>query len=163
MTGIIAKNKHDKTLRIKKEFQYRGNSGGDSSGDTEKEDHTEGTTYVHKGADINKEDRKKPVSDDENSDDRREQTKINRRSVPFGKGSSRTTTKRNALSTTSTSGRQLAPAQQTDTSRVHASMTTPKKVSGGATHDNDAGDGVYKTTDATRKASPPLGTSSQRT
>jgi len=36
-------------------------------------------------------------------------------------------------------------------------------VSGGATHDNDAGDGVYKTTDTTRKTSPPLGTSSQRT
>jgi len=33
---------HDKTLRIKKEFQYKENSGGDSSGDTEKEDHTEG-------------------------------------------------------------------------------------------------------------------------
>jgi len=93
MTGIIAKNKHDKNIRIKKEFQYRGNSGGDSSGDTEKEDHTKGTTYVHKGADINKEDGKKPVSDDENSDDRREQKKINRRSAPFGKGSSHTTTK----------------------------------------------------------------------
>jgi len=36
-------------------------------------------------------------------------------------------------------------------------------VSGGATHDNDARDGVYKTTDATRKASLPLGTSSQGT
>ena len=36
-------------------------------------------------------------------------------------------------------------------------------MSGGATHDNDAGDGVYKTTDTTRKTSPPLGTSSQRT
>ena len=110
MTGIIAKNKHDKNIRIKKEFQYRGNSGGDSSGDTEKEDHTEGTMYVHKGADMNKEDGKKPVSDNKNSDDRREQTMINRRSAPFGKGSSRTTTKSNTSSTTSTSGRQLAPA-----------------------------------------------------
>jgi len=107
---ITAKNKHNKNMSIKKEFQYRGNSGGDSNSDTEKEDHTEGTTYVHKGADINKEDGKKPVSDNKNSDDRREQTMINRRSAPFGKGSSRTTTKSNTSSTTSTSGRQLAPA-----------------------------------------------------
>jgi len=84
--GIIAKNKHNKTLRIKKEFQYKENRGGDSSGDSEKEDQT---------------------------------------------------------------------------SRVHTSKTTLKKVSRGATHDNDAGDGVYKTTDTTRKASQPLGTSSQ--
>jgi len=163
MTGIIAKKKHDKNIRIKKEFQYRGKSCGDSSGDTKKEDHTEGTTYVHKGADMNKEDGKKPVSDNENSDDRSKQRKINRRSAPFGKACPHTTTKSNALSTTSTSGRQLAPAQQTDTSTVHTSKTTPKKVSDGAPHDNDTGDGVYKMTDVTRKASPPLGTSSLRT
>ena len=65
MTGIITKNKHDKTLRIKKEFQYKENSGGDSNSDTEKEDHTESTTHVHKGANTNKEDGKKPASDDE--------------------------------------------------------------------------------------------------
>ena len=161
--GIITKNQHDKNIRIKKEFQYRGNSGGDSSGDSEKEDHMESTTYVHKGAHINKEEGKKPAGDDENSDDRREQTKINRRSAPVGKVYPHTTTKSNASSTTSTSGGQLASAQQTGTSRVHTSKTTPKKVSGGVTHDNDAGNGVYRTTEVTRKASPSLGTSSQRT
>jgi len=105
MTGIIKKNMHDKNLRIKKEFPYTENSGGDSSGESEKEDHQESTTHVHKGTNTNKEDGKKPTSDDENSDDRREQTKINRRSAPFGKDPPHTTTKRNALSTTSIGGR----------------------------------------------------------
>jgi len=163
MTGMIKRNMHDKTLRIKKEFPYKENSGGDSSGDSEKEDRKESTTHVHKGADINKEDGKKPARDNENSDDRREQTKINRRSAPFGNAPPHTTTKRNATSTTSTGGRQLAPAQQTDSSGIHTSKTTPDKLSRDATNENDAGDGVYKTTDTTRKASPPMGKSSQRT
>ena len=93
MTGIIAKKKYDKNIRIKKEFHYRGKNSGDSSGNTENEDHTEGATYVHKGANVNKEDGKKPASDSENSDDRRKQTKSNRRMAPVGKGSSHTTNK----------------------------------------------------------------------
>jgi len=165
VTGIINKNMHDKNLRIKKEFPYTENISGDSSGESEKEDHKESTTHVHKGTDINKEDGKKPASDDEKSDDRREQTKFSRRSTPFGKGPPHTTTKRNASSTTSTGGRQLAlaPTQHNDTSGIHISKTTSEKMSRDATHNNDAVDGVYKTTDATRKASPPMGTSSQRT
>ena len=105
-------------LRIKKDTQYRESSSGDSSGDTEKEDHTESTMYVRKGAVINKQDGESTASDDENSSDRREQARTNMRSTPFGKGAPHTTTKRNASSTTSTSGRKLALAQQVDTSRV---------------------------------------------
>ena len=97
MTGIIKRNMHDKNLRIKKEFPCKENSGGESSGDSEKEDHKESTTHVHKGVHINKEDGKKQASDNENSDDRREQTKINRRSALFRKGPPHTSTKRNAL------------------------------------------------------------------
>jgi len=116
--------------------------------------------YARKSANINKQDRENPASDDENCNDRREETRINMRSAPFRKGSPHTTTKRNTSSITSTSGRKLAPSQQTDTSRVHTNKATPKEVSSGAMHDNDGGC-VFNMIDTTRKVLSPLGTGSR--
>jgi len=96
MTGAVTRNKHDMNLRIKKNAHYKESSSGDPSSDTEKEGHTESTTYVRKGVMINKKDGENPASDNENCSDRREQARTNMRSAPIGKGTPHTTTKRNA-------------------------------------------------------------------